>query len=82
MTDVSNLALRPRVQRRPDPWPPEEPGGEAGFKIDNVVEDLGVSGISTKLTERLEGHRVDDMLHAGDTLVVRWVDACDATTRT
>ena len=47
---------------------------KAGFKIDSVVADHGVSGISTKLSERPEGHRLYDMLRAGDTLVVRWVD--------
>lgn len=46
----------------------------AGFKIDEVVADHGVSGISTRLAERPEGRRLFDMLRAGDTLVVRWVD--------
>ncbi|MBN9042615.1 MAG: recombinase [Rhizobiales bacterium 62-47] len=46
----------------------------AGFKIDTVVADQGVSGITTKLAERAEGKRLYDMLRAGDTLVVRWVD--------
>jgi DNA invertase Pin-like site-specific DNA recombinase len=46
----------------------------AGFKIDEVVADLGVSGISTRLDERPQGHRLFDILRAGDTLVVRWVD--------
>ncbi len=46
----------------------------AGFKIDEVVSDHGVSGISTRLKERAEGRRLFDMLRAGDTLVVRWVD--------
>jgi putative DNA-invertase from lambdoid prophage Rac len=46
----------------------------AGFKIDKVVSDEGVSGISTRLVERPEGKRLFDMLRAGDTLVVRWVD--------
>jgi DNA invertase Pin-like site-specific DNA recombinase len=45
-----------------------------GFKIDTVVADHGVSGISTRLAERPEGRRLWDMLRAGDTLVVRWVD--------
>jgi putative DNA-invertase from lambdoid prophage Rac len=34
----------------------------------------GVSGLSTRLAERPEGKRLFDMLRAGDTLVVRWVD--------
>src|SRR3954447_22974142 len=46
----------------------------AGFKIDRVIADEGVSGVSTRLAERPEGHRLFDMLRAGDTLVVRWVD--------
>jgi putative DNA-invertase from lambdoid prophage Rac len=46
----------------------------AGFRIDHVVADHGVSGISTRLAERSEGRRLFDMLRAGDTLVVRWVD--------
>jgi putative DNA-invertase from lambdoid prophage Rac len=47
---------------------------QAGFKIDRVVADDGVSGVSTRLAERPEGRRLFDMLRAGDTLVVRWVD--------
>ena len=46
----------------------------AGFKIDKVVADNGVSGTSTKLAERPQGKRLFDMLAPGDTLVVRWVD--------
>lgn len=46
----------------------------AGFKIDRVVADDGVSGLSTRLEERPEGRRLFDILRAGDTLVVRWVD--------
>lgn len=47
---------------------------KAGFQIDEVVADHGVSGVSTKLAERPEGRRLFDMLRQGDTLVVRWVD--------
>jgi putative DNA-invertase from lambdoid prophage Rac len=47
---------------------------QAGFKIDLVVTDNGVSGISTTLEERPQGRRLFDLLRAGDTLVVRWVD--------
>ena len=47
---------------------------DAGFPIDAVVTDDGVSGISTGLQERPGGKRLFDMLRAGDTLVVRWVD--------
>ncbi len=46
----------------------------AGFKIDEVVADDGVSGVSTFLSGRPQGRRLFDMLRAGDTLVVRWVD--------
>ncbi|WP_319411964.1 recombinase family protein [uncultured Cohaesibacter sp.] len=47
---------------------------EAGFKIDEVVSDHGVSGVSTRLCERREGNRLFDLLRSGDTLVIRWVD--------
>ena len=46
----------------------------AGFKIDQVVVDDGVSGVSTVLADRPQGRRLFDMLRAGDVLVVRWVD--------
>lgn len=46
----------------------------AGFKLDKVVTDDGVSGISTRLQERVGGRRLFDLLRSGDTLVVRWVD--------
>lgn len=46
----------------------------AGFPIDEVIYDEGVSGVSTTLAERPQGRRLFDMLRAGDTLVVRWVD--------
>ena len=46
----------------------------AGFRLDEVVADHGVSGVSTSLRERPEGRRLFDMLREGDTLVVRWVD--------
>jgi putative DNA-invertase from lambdoid prophage Rac len=45
-----------------------------GFKIETVLSDEGVSGVSTRLAERPEGKRLFDMLRSGDTLVVRWVD--------
>jgi putative DNA-invertase from lambdoid prophage Rac len=45
-----------------------------GFEIDKVLSDEGVSGVSTRLAERPDGRRLFDMLRAGDTLVVRWVD--------
>ena len=46
----------------------------AGFMFDEVVTDDGVSGVTTKLADRLGGRRLFDLLRAGDTLVVRWVD--------
>jgi DNA invertase Pin-like site-specific DNA recombinase len=46
----------------------------AGFKIDHIIADEGVSGVSTRLAERPEGRRLYDLLRHGDTLVVRWVD--------
>jgi putative DNA-invertase from lambdoid prophage Rac len=46
----------------------------AGFAIDGVVADEGVSGLSTPLKDRPQGRRLFDMLRRGDTLVVRWVD--------
>jgi DNA invertase Pin-like site-specific DNA recombinase len=46
----------------------------AGFTIDRVIADHGISGVSTALVERPEGKRLFDVLRSGDTLVVRWVD--------
>ena len=46
----------------------------AGYKIDEVVADEGVSGVTTRLAERPQGRRLFDMLRRGDVLVVRWVD--------
>src|SRR5215467_3553474 len=46
----------------------------AGFAIDDMVADNGVSGLHTRLVERPEGRRLFDKLRAGDVLVVRWVD--------
>lgn len=47
---------------------------QAGFKIDAVIADHGVSGVTTRLADRAEGKRLFDMLRTGDVLVVRWVD--------
>lgn len=47
---------------------------EAGFKFDHVIADNGVSGVAVMMRDRPEGRRLFDMLRAGDTLVVRWVD--------
>lgn len=46
----------------------------AGFRIDEVIADIGVSGVSSRLAERPEGRRLYDKLRHGDTMVVRWVD--------
>lgn len=46
----------------------------AGFKIDQVVADHGVSGVTVAFKERPNGKRLFDMLRGGDLLVVRWVD--------
>jgi putative DNA-invertase from lambdoid prophage Rac len=46
----------------------------AGFAIDHVVADEGLSGLRVPLAERPQGRRLFDMLRSGDTLVVRWVD--------
>ena len=47
---------------------------EAGFVIDQVVSDEGVSGIAVPFADRPQARRLFDVLRAGDTLVVRWVD--------
>lgn len=49
---------------------------EAGYNIrdEYTIIDHGVSGVSTRLEERDQGKRLFDLLQAGDTLVVRWVD--------
>lgn len=46
----------------------------AGFAIDEVVADEGVSGVRIPLRQRPEGRRLFDLLRDGDQLVVRWVD--------
>jgi putative DNA-invertase from lambdoid prophage Rac len=46
----------------------------AGFVVDEIVSDNGVSGVSTRLAERGQGKRLFDLLRRGDVLVVRWVD--------
>ena len=49
----------------------------AGFRLDGVIEDKGVSGVSTRFADRIGGARLlDDQLglKKGDVLVVRWVD--------
>jgi DNA invertase Pin-like site-specific DNA recombinase len=46
----------------------------AGFKVDRVVADHGISGISVCFADRPNGKRLFDILREGDTLLVRWVD--------
>ena len=38
------------------------------------MADEGLSGLTTRLRDRPQGQRLWDVLRAGDTLVVRWVD--------
>lgn len=46
----------------------------AGFTIDEVVADHGISGVTTKMADRPGGRRLLDKVRAGDQVVVRWVD--------
>ncbi|PZO13685.1 MAG: recombinase [Burkholderiales bacterium] len=46
----------------------------AGFTFDEVIQDEGVSGVSTRLQDRKGGALLLQKLRKGDTLVVRWVD--------
>lgn len=46
----------------------------AGFNIDGIVADHGVSGVKHRLQDRPEGRRLYDKLRSGDTLVLRWLD--------
>ena len=46
----------------------------AGFRIDQTIEDYGVSGVSVPLEKREGGKRLFDILREGDILVVRWID--------
>ena len=45
-----------------------------GVPMDQVIADIGVSGVLTNLRDRPQGKRLFDILRQGDTLVVRWVD--------
>lgn len=51
-----------------------EQAERAGFVIDEVVSDHGVSGVATALRDRPQGRRLFDMLRKGDVLLVRWID--------
>ena len=46
----------------------------AGFVIDNIIRDEGVSGVQVPLAERDGGKRLFDLLRDGDVLVCRWID--------
>lgn len=46
----------------------------AGFTFDEVIQDDGVSGVSTRLQDRKGGALLLQKLRRGDILVVRWVD--------
>jgi len=47
---------------------------QAGFTIDQVIADEGVSGVSVPFAKRDQARRLFDILRPGDVLVVRWVD--------
>jgi putative DNA-invertase from lambdoid prophage Rac len=47
---------------------------QAGFRLDLVLADHGVSGVATRLSQRPHGRRLFDILRGGDVLVVRWLD--------
>jgi putative DNA-invertase from lambdoid prophage Rac len=51
----------------------------AGFRIDEVIAEHGVSGVTTKLAERPGGRRLLDKVRIGDQVVVRWVDRLGRT---
>ena len=46
----------------------------AGFVIDDIIEDEGVSGVQVPLAERDGGKRLFDLLRDDDVLLCRWVD--------
>jgi putative DNA-invertase from lambdoid prophage Rac len=46
----------------------------AGFKINEVIADRGVSGVITKLADRPGGRRLLDKVRKGDQVICRWVD--------
>lgn len=57
---------------------------KAGFKIDEVVCDQGVSGVTTRFADREGGKRLLDKVRPNDVLLCRWVDRlgrnyCDVT---
>ena len=75
MTSKPQTVLYARVSTADQTIAHQRTHAEAsGFTIDEVVADDGVSGIGTRLADRPQGKRLFDLLRAGDTLVVRWVD--------
>ncbi|MBK7276998.1 MAG: recombinase family protein [Betaproteobacteria bacterium] len=46
----------------------------AGYVFDEVIEDPGVSGVTTRFKDRKGGALLLGKLRRGDVLVVRWVD--------
>jgi putative DNA-invertase from lambdoid prophage Rac len=54
----------------------------AGFKINEVIADHGVSGITAKLADRPGGRRLLDKVRSGDHVFVRWVDRLGRTMTT
>ena len=46
----------------------------AGFQIDRVIEDAGVSGVKVAFADRPGGARLLDVVREGDVVIVRWVD--------
>src|SRR5664279_6387451 len=51
----------------------------AGFKINEVIADHGVSGVTTKLSDRPGGRRLLDKVRRGDQIICRWVDRLGRT---
>lgn len=52
----------------------KEQAERAGFVIDEVVADHGVSGVATALRDRPQGKRLFDLLRRDDVLLVRFID--------
>ncbi|MGU3284626.1 recombinase family protein [Methylobacterium mesophilicum] len=75
MSAVSQTILYARVSTTDQTIAHQSKQAEAaGFTIDEVVADDGISGLTVALGDRPQGRRLFDMLRRGDVLVVRWVD--------
>jgi hypothetical protein len=60
------IVLYARVSTNHQTTTPQVTQAEAaGFKIDKVLSDEGVSGVSTRLAEQPQGKRLLDMLRSG-----------------